>query len=73
MIHSDGVTECAAPDGRLLDDAGLAKVLGELCCIASLSCLEALIWKLAEFTGSDVFADDVSAILLEIKPAVSSG
>jgi len=73
MIHSDGVTECAAPDGRLLDDTGLAKVLGELCSIASLSCLEALIWKLAEFTGSDVFADDVSAILLEIKPAVSSG
>ncbi|MFX0542352.1 PP2C family protein-serine/threonine phosphatase [Roseovarius sp. S4756] len=69
MIHSDGVTECAAPDDTLLDDAGLAELLGELKDVKALSCLEALIWKLADFTGSDTFADDVSAILLEIKPA----
>jgi sigma-B regulation protein RsbU (phosphoserine phosphatase) len=69
MIHSDGVTECAAPDGTLLDDAGLATLLHELRDARAMSCLEALIWKLADFTGCDAFADDVSAILLEIKPA----
>ncbi|MEI4260721.1 PP2C family protein-serine/threonine phosphatase [Roseovarius sp. D0-M9] len=73
MIHSDGVTECAAPDGTLLDDEGLADLLGELRTTTGLFCLEALVWKLAEFTGGDVFADDVSAILLEIKPDEPSG
>ncbi len=69
MIHSDGVTECAAPDGTLLDDAGLERILRQLQGTRGMACLEALIWKLAEFSGGDdTFADDVSAILLEVKP-----
>jgi sigma-B regulation protein RsbU (phosphoserine phosphatase) len=32
-----------------------------------MACLESLIWKLADFAGDDHFADDVSAILLEMK------
>jgi len=72
MIHSDGVTECAAPDGTLLDNGGLADILAGLRNTRALSCLEALVWKLANFTGSDVFEDDVSTILLEIKPAEPS-
>ncbi|MFD0859518.1 PP2C family protein-serine/threonine phosphatase [Roseovarius aquimarinus] len=72
MIHSDGVTECAAPDGTLLDDAGLAAMLGALRQTRGLACLEAMIWKLADFAGTDNFADDVSAVLLEIKPAPPS-
>ncbi|SEK74021.1 sigma-B regulation protein RsbU (phosphoserine phosphatase) [Roseovarius nanhaiticus] len=72
MIHSDGVTECAGKDGRLLDDEGLADLLSELRATPALACLEALVWKLAEFAGTDTFADDVSAILLEIKPSVPS-
>ena len=73
MIHSDGVTECAAPDGTLLDDEGLARILHGLRGARAMSCLESLIWKLADFAGDDTFADDVSAILLEIKPIRPSG
>ncbi|HEY9040296.1 MAG TPA: SpoIIE family protein phosphatase [Roseovarius sp.] len=73
MIHSDGVTECAAPDGRLLDDEGLALILGELRSTRAMACLESLVWKLAHFAGDDSFADDVSAILLEIKPFLPNG
>ncbi len=73
MIHSDGVTECAAPDGTLLDDEGLARILQGLRGARAMSCLESLIWKLADFAGDDTFADDVSAILLEIKPIRPSG
>ena len=73
MIHSDGVTECAAPDGTLLDDDGLARILRQLHGTRGMPCLEALIWKLADFAGDDTFADDVSAILLEIKPDLPTG
>lgn len=72
MIHSDGVTECAAPDGTLLDDRGLARMLRELRGARAMACLESLVWKLADFAGDDGFTDDVSAILLEIKPIGSN-
>lgn len=67
MIHSDGVVECATPDGTLLDDDGLAGFLGDLRQTRGMACLESVIWKLADFAGDDQFADDVSAILLEMK------
>lgn len=73
MIHSDGVTECAGMDGKLLDDEGLARLLEDLRGTRAMACLESLIWKLADFAGDDSFADDVSAILLEIKPIRPSG
>ncbi len=73
MIHSDGVTECAAPDGKLLDDEGLALILKELRSTRAMACLESLIWKMADFAGDDTFTDDVSAILLEIKPILPNG
>ena len=69
MIHSDGVVECADPFGALLDDAGLGRILHDLRQTHGMACLESLIWKLADFAGSDEFADDVSAILLEFKPS----
>jgi len=67
MIHSDGIVECATPDGQLLQDEGLANMLGDLRQTHGMACLESLIWKLAEFAGDDNFGDDVSAILLEFK------
>lgn len=72
MIHSDGITECPAPDGTLLDDSGLARMLRQMRAARSTSCLESLVWKLAEFAGSDSFEDDVSAILLEIRQIAPS-
>ncbi len=73
MIHSDGVTECADQNGKLLDDAGLALMLGELRSTHATACLESLMWKLADFAGNDSFSDDVSAILMEIKPILPTG
>jgi sigma-B regulation protein RsbU (phosphoserine phosphatase) len=69
MIHSDGVVECANPDGALLDDHGLAQILGELRQTRGMACLESLIWKLVDFAQTDELADDVSAVLLEFKPS----
>jgi len=69
MIHSDGVVECAAPDGTLLDDKGLAQILRALRQTRGMACLESLTWKLVEFAKTDDFADDVSAVLLEFKPS----
>jgi sigma-B regulation protein RsbU (phosphoserine phosphatase) len=69
MIHSDGVVECADPDGTLLDDNGLVQILGELRQTRGMACLESLIWKLVDFAQSDDFTDDVSTVLLEFKPS----
>jgi sigma-B regulation protein RsbU (phosphoserine phosphatase) len=73
MIHSDGVVECANPNGALLDDRGLAHILTDLRQTHGMACLESLIWKLAEFAQTDEFSDDVSAILLEFKPSPIAG
>ncbi|RKF13611.1 fused response regulator/phosphatase [Roseovarius spongiae] len=68
LISSDGVVECAGRDDALLGDAGLMRILDDLRQTSGMACLESLVWKLAEFAGTDSFADDVSAALLEFKP-----
>jgi sigma-B regulation protein RsbU (phosphoserine phosphatase) len=68
LIHSDGVTECAARDGALLDEAGLARVLRDLRQTRGPAFLESLIWKLSDFAGDADFQDDISAVLLEFRP-----
>lgn len=67
LIYSDGLTECAAPDGTLLDEAGLARVMGELRQTHGPAFLESLMWKLAEHARDGDFADDVSALVLEFR------
>ncbi|UXX81902.1 PP2C family protein-serine/threonine phosphatase [Roseovarius pelagicus] len=67
MIYSDGVSECHDPQGALLDDEGLARLMGELRQTRGMAMLESLVWKLTGFADSDSFKDDVSAVLLEIK------
>ena len=69
VIHSDGVVECTAPNGTLLDDQGFAQILRELRQTRGMACLESLTWKLVEFAQTDDLADDVSAVLLEFKPS----
>ncbi len=73
LICSDGVGECADPDGALLADEGLVRILRELRQTRGMACLESLIWKLAEFAGTDEFSDDISAALLEFKPSPVDG
>lgn len=65
LILSDGVTECADPAGVMLEEDGLARLMEELARIKGPAFLEALMWRLTEFNGSDDFDDDVSAILFE--------
>jgi len=68
LIHSDGVTECAAIDGTMLDDDGLAAIMRQLCQTRGPAFLESLMWKLSEHAGEARFADDISAVLLEFRP-----
>jgi sigma-B regulation protein RsbU (phosphoserine phosphatase) len=68
LIHSDGVTECAARDGALLDETGLARILRDLRQTRGPAFLESLIWKLSDFAGDADFQDDISAVLLEFRP-----
>jgi sigma-B regulation protein RsbU (phosphoserine phosphatase) len=65
LILSDGVTECPGPDGDMLGEEGLSLLMGDLAETRGPAFLEALIWRLTEFNGSDDFPDDVSAILFE--------
>lgn len=65
LILSDGVTECMDPAGEMLGEEGLTEMMRELALVSGPAFLEALIWRLTEFNGSEDFADDVSAILFE--------
>ncbi len=65
LILSDGVTECPGPDGEMLDEDGLIALMHDLSATRGPAFLEALIWRLTEFNGSEDFPDDVSAILFE--------
>jgi sigma-B regulation protein RsbU (phosphoserine phosphatase) len=69
LIYSDGLTECPAPDGRLLDEVGLARLMGDLRQTRGPAFLESLMWKLADHAQDQDFADDVSALLLEFREA----
>jgi sigma-B regulation protein RsbU (phosphoserine phosphatase) len=73
LIHSDGVTECAARDGTLLDEAGLARILRDLRQTRGRAFLESLLWKLSDFAGDADFQDDISAVLLEFRPGPMPG
>jgi len=65
LILSDGVTECPGPDDSMLDEDGLIALMQDLSATRGPAFLEALIWRLTEFNGSEDFPDDVSAILFE--------
>ncbi|MFK7939611.1 MAG: SpoIIE family protein phosphatase [Roseovarius sp.] len=73
LIQSDGMVECADPDGKLLGEDGLADILRGLKQTRASACLESIIWKLNDFAGDHDFDDDVSAVLLEFKPTPNIG
>ncbi|MEM6579158.1 MAG: SpoIIE family protein phosphatase [Pseudomonadota bacterium] len=70
LLHSDGVEECAAPDGTLLGEDGLDALMGDLRSLRAQSFHETLVWKLAEYAGDEDFSDDVSCVLLEFRNPV---
>jgi sigma-B regulation protein RsbU (phosphoserine phosphatase) len=65
FLTSDGVTECENPAGEMLDQAGLARLLDRNAHLSGPAFMEALTWDLADWAGSEDFADDVSAVLFE--------
>jgi sigma-B regulation protein RsbU (phosphoserine phosphatase) len=65
FIQSDGFTECPAEDGDLLQEPGLIQMLAELKSVRGPALMEALMWRLSDFAGTDDFPDDISAVLLE--------
>ncbi len=65
IIYSDGVTECANPEGELMGEARLAQRLGESRDLACTQLLDSLVWDLEQFVGTGEFEDDVSAVVFQ--------
>jgi sigma-B regulation protein RsbU (phosphoserine phosphatase) len=73
LIHSDGITECMTPEGALLDDDGLARIMRGLHRTQGQAFLDALVWEVSAHAGDAELADDISAVLLEFKPDPTPG
>ncbi|MBC7738564.1 MAG: SpoIIE family protein phosphatase [Candidatus Saccharibacteria bacterium] len=65
FLMSDGLTECPSPTGQELGTEGLIEMLRRFDPMPSANLLEALVWDLANFAGSDDFPDDVSGLLFD--------
>ena len=67
FLVSDGVTECADPQGLELGEEGLTRLLQCNASLASQALLEALVWDLHGFAGGADFRDDVSGVLFDYR------
>lgn len=65
VLVSDGITECPGPDGSDLGAEGLLGLLAKNSSLNSTDLLEALIWDLAAYSGTDEFPDDVSGVIFD--------
>ena len=63
FLMSDGFTECPAPDGQELGEAGVTRLLQRHAALDDPALLEALVWDLGVHFGGDEFPDDVSGLL----------
>lgn len=65
LLMSDGITECPNSQGDELESEGLAKMLEKLKDMRGNALLDALMWELGRWHGSEEFPDDVSCALFE--------
>lgn len=65
LILSDGFSECPDPSGRLLEEAGVMRLVGRLATVRGGALLEALVRDLARWAPDGEFPDDLSAVLFE--------
>ena len=75
LLFSDGITECpAGPETtEMVEQDGLARLLDTNRGLRGPALLEALVWDLTRFFGSEDLPDDVSAVLLEYRgPATAA-
>lgn len=67
FLLSDGLTECPSPEGEELGEEGLERMLFKNRHLDSGALLDALIWDLAAYMGSEDFPDDVSGLLFDYR------
>ncbi|WP_246022333.1 PP2C family protein-serine/threonine phosphatase [Pararhodobacter zhoushanensis] len=65
LLISDGVTECPNARGDEMGQEGLEETLRDLAALRGNALLNALMWDLARWHGSEDFPDDVSCALFE--------
>lgn len=65
FLLSDGVTECANPQGVELGQDGMCDMLRNNAGLNSPDLLEALIWDLTNYACESTFSDDVSGLVLD--------
>lgn len=65
ILVSDGITECPNPDGVELGQDGLALILTRLAPLRGQTLLDAMMWELARWHGTEEFPDDISCALFE--------
>ncbi|TCP27519.1 PP2C family protein-serine/threonine phosphatase [Rhodovulum adriaticum] len=65
LIASDGLSECAGPNGAQLGDAGVIRILGAQSGRSGPEALDAILAGARDHAGSAGLADDISAVLLE--------
>ncbi|MEM6826196.1 MAG: SpoIIE family protein phosphatase [Pseudomonadota bacterium] len=67
LFYSDGFTEQVDPEGEMLDEEGLEKIIRGLSETSGADFIEALTWHLSDYSGDADFDDDISAVFLEYK------
>ncbi|WP_422075634.1 PP2C family protein-serine/threonine phosphatase [Tranquillimonas rosea] len=65
LIVSDGVTECMDAAGGLLGESGVAASLERSRTLSGQALFDALMWDVADHSGTDDLTDDLSGILIE--------
>ncbi len=66
FLMSDGMTECPGPAGDFGTEGAVALV-SRLADLPGDQMLEAMVWELAAFAGSDQFPDDVSGLVFDYR------
>ena len=70
LLYSDGFTECENQDGNMLEEAGMARLLGQNADLDGGDLFEALVWDLDLFSAARDFADDISAAMFTYRRGV---
>lgn len=72
VLYTDGITECEDPKGRQFGDQNLLNHLRSTSHLSMDVALATLRRELKSWSGTDEFADDVSAVALQIDPLLET-
>ena len=65
LIYSDGITECPSPDGTMVDEQGLMRLIDRHATLSGAKLLSAIRAELSAMLDGADLPDDVSTILIE--------